>query len=971
MSIGEAQEYYIQGLAQLDQMGGDDFDLIYSALHYAAEQPGGFVKPELSHRLMGLCQTIFQHEPSKFGWTLFGRAAAASIGFPAIYKLVRWADQDVADYSYGLPQLACYLAQAGHLDARRAAVLLTICEDHGWHEWQVGKGLHDILLAADPSSRSAIFSLVTGKLNQEHSSGGWEGLWEGLLGCVDAFEEINGGELRDHLQRKLKAARHRRDAVNSRNSSSGTDAAYSIQSGRKKKDELDGEGALKAIVAVCDPTSAASLDKAISDARGNDGLPFDNTKRLLDELRKVCPYQKRVKFLEAVCESAELQFDFALDLVFEYMKDWRESSVQVRNSAQGLITRLFAFKGSELFELRYSGISRQIYRLSDLCGDQKFVLQTVLETVVKERLELGGDEWLQLATSLSSRTDPQTALEVFEHLLSSSAAKVGDEIGEGVYNPAFGGKDHECDVVADIIWHLLGDSDAFIRWNAARSLKGILDVGLVEDIERLLDRFDTDENPSLVSEEHHFAFLNAQQWLLMGLARAALHNGEKLKPIRNRILELARRDDLHVINKLHLLRCLKHIDADKSLCPDLARLWDEVQSPKHGIVVRDGWPDNKDRQTNFGFEYDYERYKISNLARLFWISDNEASDYISDEITKRWPSANKISDFPGGIRYRGDERYEAYAEHIQRHAGLHAATTLVKSMPVARRSYDWDDLNPWQEFIEGEDVSFRDGTWLSDHKDQVPAQAREYLLGERKGNEEALLGQELLFRKIGFTESEEDHLLPLYGYWTTPDGVHVRITSAIVVERGAVKRCQAFAKIPDHDFWLPSFGSNGLVDRHAQKKSFDPLIWTPEKYPIGIDERDEWATKNAITRPKLGLAINKVLGLASDDGERNWRDASRNLALKSEVWGEWQPDADARGSRYQNEGAILWAERGWLDRTLKSSKRSLIFNLNFSKHSSSKSYEDSSGVRGVYVGLKRAEELPRFWFAKNASANIY
>ncbi|MCF3592905.1 hypothetical protein LZG00_02715 [Rhodobacteraceae bacterium LMO-12] len=971
MSIGEAQEYYIQGLAQLDQMGGDDFDLIYSALHYAAEQPGGFLKPALSHRFMGLCQTIFQHEPSKFGWTLFGRAAAASIGFPAIYKLVRWADQDVADYSYGLPQLACYLAHAGHLDARRAAVLLTICEDHGWHEWQVGKGLDDILLVADPSIRSAIFSLVTGKLDQEHSSGGWEGLWEGLLGCVDAFEEINGGELRDHLQRKLKAARHRRDAENSKNSSSRSDAAYSIQSGRKKKNELDGASALKAIVAVCDPTSAASLDKAISDARGNDGLPFDNTKRLLDELRKVCPYQKRVKFLEAVCESAELQFDYALDLVFECMKDWGESSAQVRNSTEGLITRLFAFKGSELFELRYSGISRQIYRLSELCGDQKFVLQIVLETVVKERLELGGDEWLQLATSLSSHTDPQTALEAFEHLLTSSAAQVGDEIGEGAYNPAFAGKDDECDVVADIIWHLLGDSDAFIRWNTARSLKGILDVGLVEDIERLLDRFDTHENPSLVSEERHFAFLNAQQWFLMGLARAALHNGAKLKPIRNRILEISKRDDLHVINKLHLARCLKHIDAGKSLSPDLARLWDEVQSPKHGIVARDGWPDNKDRRTDFGFDYDYKKYKISNLAQLFWISDNEASDYIADEITKRWPSVNNISDFPGGIRYRGDERYETYAEHIQRHAGLHAATALVRSMPVARRSYDWDDLNPWQEFIEREDVSFKDGTWLSDHKDQVPAQAREYLLGERKGNQETLLSKEELFRKVGFTESVEDQFLPLYGYWTAPDGVHVSISSALVVTRGAVKQCGVFAKSPDHDLWLPSFESNGHIVRYAKKRPFDPLIWKPEKYPVGIDERDEWATKDAKARPKLGLVINKVLQLTSDDDERNWRDSAGNLVLKSDVWGEWRPDADARGTRYQDEGAILWAERGWLDRTLKSCKRSLIITLDFSKHKSSRSYDDSSGVRGVYVGLKRAEEHPRFWFASNASANIY
>lgn len=959
MSIGEAQEYYAQGLAQLDQMGGDDFDLIYSALHYAAEQPGGFVKPERSHRLMNLCQTIFQHEPSKFGWTLFGRAAASSIGFPAMYKLIRWDDQDVVDYSYGLPQLACYLAKAGHLDARRAAVLLTICEDHGWHEWQIGKGLHDLLSIADPKDRAAIFSLVKGKLDQEHSFDGWEGLWESLLGCVDAFEEINEEGLRGHLQGQREAARRQRDIENAKYNHGGTSAEYSLQARSKKQDEHARNDAFAAIIAKCDPTSASSLDEAIQYIQAIDGLPFDNRKHLLDELQKVCPFDKRVKFLEALCESAELEFGCALDLIIESVEAWGDSSAHVRKSVPDLIKKLFAFKGSELFDLRYSGISRQIYRLSKLCGDPKFVLQTVLETIAKERLELGGDEWLQLATSLSCHTYPSTALDAFEDLLSSSAAKVGDEIGEGMYRAAFAGKSDEGDVIANIIWHLLGDSDAFVRWSAARSLKCMLDIGLTEDVGRLLDHFDADENPSLASDEHHFSFMNAQQWLLMGLARAALHHGEKLKSLKSRIAALAKRTDLHVLNKLHLARCLKHIEGGKFMSPELAQLWAEVQTPPHGIVERDGWPDNKDSRFDFGFDYDFKKNKISSLARLFWISDAEASDCVADEVIRRWPSAKSMSDFPGGVRYQGDERFETYAEHIQRHALLHAATTLVKTMPVARRSYDWGGLNPWQEFIQHGDVSFEDGSWLSDHKDPVPDKAREYLLGKRKGNQETLVEKELLFRKVGFLEGSKDRFLPLYGYWTSPDGVHVSLISALIMERGAVGQCTKFAKTPDHDFWLPRFESDGRVDRYAKKKPFDPLIWEPEKYPIGIDERDEWAARGAIARPKLGLAINKLLGLVSDDDELHWHDNAGKLALKSAVWGEWKP-AEARESRYQDEGAILWAEHDWLERALKSCKRSLIFKLSFSKYKSSKSYDNSSGVRELYVGLKRSGESPRF-----------
>lgn len=339
-----------------------------------------------------------------------------------------------------------------------------------------------------------------------------------------------------------------------------------------------------------------------------------------------------------------------------------------------------------------------------------------------------------------------------------------------------------------------------------------------------------------------------------------------------------------------------------------------------------------------------------------------------DAIEKR-----TLSDFPGGIQYRhdDDDRFETYREHIQRHARLHAATTLVKSRPVARSNYDWEGRNPWQEFLRRGDVSFEDGSWLSDHKDRVPAQAREHLLGERKGNQETLEDQQALFRKVGFPADTKDSFLPLYGYWTSPDGVHVSLNSALINERGAVGQCAAFSKSSDHDLWLPAFGSDGRVDRYAKKKPFDPLIWNPEKYPIGIDRGDEWAARGAIERTRLGLAIIRILGLTPDKEQQQWHDRNGTLALKSEVWGEWKTDPNVHRSKYQDEGSLLWAERDWIDGMLKSCRRSLIFKLGFSKYKSSKSYDDSSGVRELYVGLKRNGEDPRFWFAKNAPKTLY
>ena len=372
MSKAEAQEYYRQGLAQLDQMGGDDFDLIYSALHYAAEQPGGYIRADLSHRLMNLCQTIFHHEPSKFGWVLFGQAAASSIGFPAIYKLLRWYDQEVVDYSYGLPQLACFLAKAGLLDPRRAAVLLTLCEDHGWHAWQVGEGLSDLLSVARTEDREAIFSLVVTRLENEHSFGGSESLWKSLLVCVETYDEIKTDILSARLLKLQQAARRDRDIENARYDHRASSADQSLMGVKQKRDNELSEEAFKSVLAKFDPASAISLDEAIQEIQVNELLRFGYRQRLFQSILEGCPYDKRLEFIGALCESSELGFDSALDQTIECVEAWRDTTQHIRKNVHELIRKLFAFKGSQLFNLRYSGIQRQIYRLSQLCGDSLF-----------------------------------------------------------------------------------------------------------------------------------------------------------------------------------------------------------------------------------------------------------------------------------------------------------------------------------------------------------------------------------------------------------------------------------------------------------------------------------------------------------------------------------------------------------------------------------------------------------------------
>ena len=970
MSVSEAKEYYKQGLSQLDQMGAGDYDLIYSVLRYSAEQSGGFLEKKLGHRLMNLCQTIFQDEPIKFGWTLFSRAAAKSIGYQSVHKLIRWGDQEVADYSYGLPQLACFLANNKELDSRRATVLLMLCEDHSWHAWQVGEGLDDLLAGAELNQHKAIISVLLGKLKAEHSFGGWGSSWKSVLNAVEKYPDaINQADV-DDLKRLIVDSDKRQNEDNTRGN--GGSLSSSPSSFDKASDEEEIEIALVIVAKSCDINSASSIDESLQKIKKDHPYEYGAGFRFLDQLRKICPYDKRSDLTFSLCEVTELTFEDTIEQVIKNVELWRSSSSYIGNSAKEFTKRIFSFKGSELFQLSYSSITRPIHQLIDFSDDSEFVIRLVLETIVKEQLELSGEEWVDLATCLCLHSRPETQLIALEELLSGPAAIIGDDIGEGSYQQGFDVTKNQSNLISEVIWHLLGDTDAFVRWDASRSIKALVDLGLFEDLTALFDCFDCDGTPSLQSENQKLSFQNSRQWFLMGLSRATLHHKEKLGFLQSRLERLSERHDVHVIHKLHILRCLTNICGEDDSNDRLQRLKDEVNYPPHGYKEKNHRAIHKESQVDFSFDYEFRKYEVSNLAGLFGITKNEASDFIAAEILRVWPEAESMSYFLGDVSYRrmGSEHNESYPDHIQKHAFYSAATTLLKTYSVALNYHDLAESSPWMEWLYEHDVSFGDGSWLSDHKDTVPKEAHEYFLKKRAGgNQEALDIQDNLLRKIGVSSGEIDQLVPIDGHWKSKDGVHVRINTALIDLRGAIKNCTALSKEPDHNLWVPTFASDGYEERHMAETLFEPLIWNPGSYPIGIDKGDQLATTGAISRPRLGNDLTKELEIFQNETSDEWLFQNGSVALKSQVWGRWEPDPDQYQYRTQNEGVLLWALPKWLDRFLLDNKKALVYHINFQKYKSRRRYDDDSGLKAVYVGLRKSDGSLRFWKAKNASKN--
>lgn len=967
ISVEEARAYYRQGLAELDQIGGDDFHMVYALLRYASAQRGGLLRPELAQRLMNLCQVICHYEPHKFGWTLFSRAMARSVGPAAACKLVRWADQGVADFSYGLPQLACFMTQAGMLDPRRAAVLLAICEDHGWHDWKIGAGLADILEQARPADRRPIFAAIFRKLRAEAPEGGWESKWESLLTLAERFPGVVSPVERTQLGQLRDKAKQHADEYNRRNGSSIESPIVAVT----ENTDADDDRTLRLLADACDPASATAIDDAVRAAESGSSRPYFAKKRLLDILSQQCPYDKRLGHLLALCEVSTVAIDDVIERIAETAAAWKDTTAHLGAHAREIIDRLFAFKGSRLFDLRYGNIGRQIKILADLCGDRGFVMRGLLRTVAHEQVDLTGEDWLDLATALTSEASPPAALEALELMLAGAATRIADEIGEGPFKADLAPPETQSALLADIVWHLLGEADAYVRWPTARAIDVMAEFGLEEDLGAVVDRFDVTAISQLGSADHRLSFQNSQQWLLMGLARASLAHGVALNVLQPRLSKLAQRSDLHVIDKLLLLRCLERLNKEEP-CTELGALQRELQGPPCGYVPGDRFPSGPKSQSGFTFEYDFDKTEIDALARLFGISHGQAVDAVATEIVRRWPDAKNMDYFPGHDRYRHarNDRYENYREHIQRHALISAGTKLSQTLPVMTGIDDASDFTPWDEWLARYDLTFKDGSFLSDHKDEMPDVATSSFLGPRVGRQDVLHDQATLLSLIGMSADPRDPL-PVYGSWTSAEGINVRIVSGLAQPSGAIKACTAFAKRPDHNLWIPLFDSyGGRQDPYNAPNPFAPFIWDPDAFNIGVDQGDRFATPAAAARPRLGVTLTNNLKLSPDADLRQWRTSDRQLVLWSAVWGEWQPSSDHAGERQHNDGDILWADPVWLDAALTTLNKQLVFRVSFLRRKSSRDYDDGRAIKAVYVLLRAPGKALRVWHAKTASKPI-
>ena len=292
--------------------------------------------------------------------------------------------------------------------------------------------------------------------------------------------------------------------------------------------------------------------------------------------------------------------------------------------------------------------------------------------------------------------------------------------------------------------------------------------------------------------------MHARLWLLIAIARIAIDYPKK-------VVKYAR--DLRGIvfdkSSFHIL--MKHFAAQALLtCAEAGKLKltsKEMvriknvntspfprlkQRPKEG--VRNNPYERRPKEapkveSEFSLDYDFEKYSVSNLSDIFGRQTWEVKDIMTKTIRKHDKNIESMYDKGG----RSEERYDHTATGMNSKFTLTVSSlvgtlyslpleTYLSKYPVTDDRYEDE---PWEEFLNREVLTRKDGLWLSDGVDRTPLDAKINLLEKGKEDLQITGERNKILSLIGLTSNSSNDLI-VDGRWNSHDDIRVHIYSVLI-----------------------------------------------------------------------------------------------------------------------------------------------------------------------------------------------
>lgn len=922
----EANLLFKRGLTELEAIGSGDHDFMNELLAFATSIRGGTVNPTTALRLAKICE-LNNYDSHKFPWVLSARAFSRIWGTKYLAQIARWQDRDKVDLELTLPAAISFLVRDQALPPTDGVLLLGLVEPVGMWDW----GWRDLF---------ETLIMTTGEVS----------LFEDLLDQFErAFPAGSSGrclpEIREALQKNPtvhekmvarldtlqaeESARRKMDH-NSRPPSIGPVDA----SERVRRKEI-GEANVEAAIAAANPLDPASLETFVETINEFEGA-LDMKVAAFRKLWSRISYGDREKHIEAVVATRNLELFAKSELLKAAKESWEADSPSALAVVNKLAKRLVSAHAKQLMSADW-GFNWELNKLAELTGLSRtdLAIDLVVEATSRN-LKSAAPTWLNLACLTSPSADATVPRRAFERLLDDATGRLADEVGDGAWRPELDPGNEPEEVVAGLIWFCLGAPEAKARWRAAHVVRSCARRGRWSLLAKLFDKLGSPDAGAFKDQTLPFFSLHSKFWFLLAVARISLDYPTEIAKFVGAVETIALEESFPHVGLKDLAVKILNACLGKEKGSEAKAILKRVASvnvsrfpqPATKEPVSDQlWNRPKDvprEEPRFQFEYDFEKYEITGLGRLFGVPQWEAGDRCIKWIRKLSPDAKSMYDYAGRRKPSEDyrdgtkDRLHSFGTYLAWHALALTAGELLLERPLARLESYEESLNEWLSKYR---ITRADGLWLSDGTGCYPACARDELLDEGTSKERRpTCDHNTLLRLAGIGESrtlDADFLAT--GNWQSPDGIRVDISTALVPAREADRAAVALGLSTEFHMYLPTATAfENQDDDHRSREHAPCKEWVSRREGyVKLDEFDPYGSRAAIQRDRLTMAINKKYSLSSHDPwSAIWSRPGGKVAYTAEAWGMRQ--GEGRSER-GDEGTTVTCQTHLLLEVLRKS----------------------------------------------------
>jgi hypothetical protein len=967
-SKAEAQAYFRRGLELADALGSGDYDKITELNEFAAQYAGPPLSPDITHSFARLCELNLPDEAEKFAWLAYGRAMSRICGTGSLAVLSRLTDRGKVDLGYSMPSLLTALVKDTRLSPELAASLIGLDEPIETWGWNLADFLDAVLPLVAEGQREHIFEIVSREMDRRYQG---------------AYSRETVDRLNSMAQKYLTAESERRRDIATLATrfelSSNPSSAYEPSPPLKESNSPF----TPEILARISPTSPTAIDSALDDNRENDTNGRWTTRLLIDLGRSIQNVDERRAFLEAVCETKIPTGSEKLTAISELTNEWGTTSTAISDLVPDLAKRLAGHHVSELVDSDWNS-SYVLRNLIKFSGGSGVDLVVIVVEGLRDRAQfVSSMTWLRFATVTAKSASADAVRSAIEHFVSKSATSLPADFGEGPFRPNLATPTSDVEIVAGLLWMRLGSPSAKDRWRASHTVRRIVRMGRADVLNSLVAHVNsTDAGPF---QDHNLPFfhMHARLWLFIALSRIAIDSPELISSFRA-VLEAATFDatfphvlyrhfgslalariaqDLPVSDKESKLNALSKVNVSPWPVTKLSKHFNSDTQTPRAARAREG-------NDKFYFDYDFAKYELNDIARIFglpqWKIEDRCRKWIrkwSATIDSMYVCPRRQADSLDRTDSWSGPSHDRFGGYLAWHALMLTAGDLLRTDRVVDFFSFRED--PWKEWLMEHVVSGPEGLWSSDGTDPFPFDVkRSYLPTEcdEDGvpNDLKFLGSIANFT----TDLSLGKNLVVDGFWKGEDKIEFSVGSVIVTEREALN--VGLATVLSRPFfrYLPREDHHAYTGDSTTAKLVRPWI-VEVSSSLRLDRHDPYCASTALGRPRPAEEIVSEAGLKSTDPfKRKWSQEDGHLVFEAQAWGSRRGEG-----RYEteDEGSRLLCNSEFLKEFLTKSASQLVLLVRVQKYLEKPRRGDSDRFRVESVlaivspkgGVKILRRIPK------------